>query len=86
MPSVPGRLLSSGKDVADVVDKALPSVVQIVTSTNSGTGFIITTDGLVVTNRHVVGGSASVALGLVTGEQLRGNVIFRHPTLDLGIL
>ena len=24
-----------------------------------------------------------MALGLVTGEQLRGNVIFRHPTLDL---
>ena len=83
VPSIPGRLLSSGKDVADVVDKALPSVVQIVTSTSSGTGFIITTDGLVVTNRHVVGGAASVALGLVTGEQLRGNVIFRHPTLDL---
>ena len=83
VPSIPGRLLSSGKDVADVVDKALPSVVQIVTSTSSGTGFIITTDGLVVTNRHVVGGAANVALGLVTGEQLRGNVIFRHPTLDL---
>ena len=79
----PGQLLGDGSPVADVVQRVLPGVVQISTSSGTGTGFIVSADGLVVTNRHVVGGDNRVTVRLVTGEQLRGDVTYRHPSLDL---
>ena len=67
----------------DVTENALPSVVQIITSSGSGTGFIVSENGLVVTNRHVVEGQRRVTIRLATGEEYRGNITQRHSTLDL---
>ena len=75
--------LSSGLSVADVTENALPSVVQIIAGSGSGTGFIINENGLTVTNRHVVEGNNRVAVRLATGEEYRGIVTERHPSLDL---
>ena len=75
--------LSSGLSVADVTENALPSVVQIIAGSGSGTGFIINENGLTVTNRHVVEGNNRVAVRLATGEEYRGSVTERHPSLDL---
>ena len=78
--------LSSGLSVADVVENALPSVVQIVAGSGTGTGFIINESGLAVTNRHVVEGNRQVILRQVTGEEYKGDVTFRHPDLDLAYI
>ena len=78
-----GEPLSSGLSVADVVENALPSVVQIVASSGTGTGFIINESGLAVTNRHVVEGNSRIILRQVTGEEYEGDVTFQHPDLDL---
>ena len=67
----------------DVTENALPSVVQIITDSGSGTGFIVSEDGLVVTNRHVVEGERQVTIRFATGEEYRGEVTQRHSTLDL---
>ena len=67
----------------DVTENALPSVVQIITSSGSGTGFIVSEDGLVVTNKHVVEGQRRVTIRLATGEEYRGDVTQRHSVLDL---
>ena len=82
-----GELLSSGLSVADVTEKALPSVVHIINAGfGTGTGFIIQEDGLVVTNTHVVGGNNRVTVRLVTGDEYPGNVTQRHPDLDLAYI
>ena len=52
--------------LADLVESIQAGVVQITTSTNSGSGFIINADGLVVTNEHVVSGESSVRVWLPT--------------------
>ena len=77
--------LSSGLSVADVTENALPSVVQIIAGSGSGTGFIINESGLVVTNKHVVSGTSQVTIRLVSGSEYRGNVTQRHPDLDVGL-
>ena len=78
--------LSSGLSVADVVENALPSVVQIIVGSGSGTGFIVNESGLVVTNKHVVDGTSQVTLRLVSGENFQGRVSERHPSLDLAYI
>ncbi len=75
--------LSSGLSIAEVTEKALPSVVRVLVGSSSGTGFIINEDGLTVTNKHVVKENNRVAVRLATGEQYQGRVTQRHPRLDL---
>lgn len=78
--------LSSGLSVADVVENALPSVVQIVVGLGSGTGFIVNENGLVVTDLDVVQGASKATLRLADGSEFRGRVTERHPGLDLAFL
>ncbi len=63
-----GQLLSSGKTIPALVNQVTPSVVSIDVRTASqedqGTGMIITADGLIVTNNHVI--AAAAAGGTVT--------------------
>ena len=53
----------------DVTENTLPSVVQVITSSGSGKGSIVSEDGLVVTNRQVVEGERRVTIRLATGEE-----------------
>ena len=78
-----GRPLSSGLSIADVVENALPSVVQIESSGGTGSGFIVNESGLVVTNAHVVEGSTRVSLRLVEGDRYQGEVTRRESDVDL---
>ncbi|MFZ1361080.1 MAG: trypsin-like peptidase domain-containing protein [Candidatus Saccharimonadales bacterium] len=63
------------KDIADVAEKVSPSVVSIITTSQrqsyfggvqaqegAGTGIIVTSDGYVLTNKHVVSGSDTVSV------------------------
>ena len=75
--------LASGLSVAEIVENASPSVVHIVTSSNTGTGFIVNEDGLVVTNAHVVESYDQVVVQSATGERYRGSVVEHHPRLDV---
>jgi S1-C subfamily serine protease len=63
-----GKLLSSGKTVPALVNQVTPSVVSIDVQTPSqedqGTGMILTSDGLILTNNHVI--AAAAAGGRIT--------------------
>ncbi len=81
-----GELLSSGQSIADVVEEVLPSVVQVVTFNSTGSGFIVTTDGLVVTNHHVIEGFDSVSVRLNNGVTENAKVVHVYEYLDLAYL
>lgn len=51
-----------------------------------GTGFIISANGYVVTNYHVVSGADSVHLQNTKGEAFKAKVIYIDPTHDLAML
>ena len=73
--------------VADVMENALPSVVQVLTNEGSGSGFIVNEDGLVVTNQHVIDGSRSVGIRLSSGRTIHeARVVEEHPNLDLAYI
>ncbi len=65
-PSAPARPVSGGDGVVGVVRDVLPAVVNVVASSDQGqgegTGFIVRSDGIVVTNFHVVEGATEVTV------------------------
>ncbi|MBI3495549.1 trypsin-like peptidase domain-containing protein, partial [Candidatus Berkelbacteria bacterium] len=86
--------------VIDVAKKVAPSVVsistskdiqdffgQVFTSQGGGTGFIITSDGLIVTNKHVVDDlSANYTVFTSDGKNFKPKILATDPLLDLAIL
>ena len=66
------------------MENALPSIVQVLTDSGSGSGFIVNGNGLVVTNQHVIDSSRSVEIRLGSGRTTyKGQVVDEHPRLDL---
>lgn len=51
-----------------------------------GSGFIITADGYVVTNNHVVSRATTVKVILNSGRQLTAKIVGRDPRADLALL
>ena len=70
-----------------VYQQASPAVVSIDTEKTNGSGTIITPDGLVLTNAHVVAEETTVNIVLADGQELIADVIaFGEVGLDLAVL
>ena len=94
-----GNVATSGTSVEDVVAKVSPAVVSIVTKsqvqglfggtyeqTGSGTGFIIRSNGLIVTNRHVAATDAKYTVTTTAGKTYDATVVARDAFNDLAVL
>lgn len=66
--------------------QANPSVVFIITSTGSGSGFVYDALGHIVTNRHVVAGSRQFEIVFADGARLSGELIGADADSDLAVL
>jgi S1-C subfamily serine protease len=89
----PTATFASGRDaVVEVVDRVLPAVVNVVSrsseSTGEGTGFVVRSDGIVVTNYHVVQGATELEVLSSEGEPERyeARVIGGDVSADLAVL
>jgi S1-C subfamily serine protease len=80
--------------VVDVVETVGPAVVRVEPMRDpgrrerggTGSGVIISPDGLVVTNSHVVQGAARVRLALTDGRTLEARLVGEDPHSDLALL
>lgn len=73
--------------VGALVAHLLPSVVTISGPDGSlGSGVIVHSDGLVVTNKHVVDQATTLTVTLATGVRVPARVRVRHPQVDLALL
>jgi len=93
-------VLEESSAVIDASKKVGPSVVSIVSSTQitnffgqvigeetgGGTGFIITNDGLILTNKHVVQDGGKYKVVLQDGTQYDAEVKSLDPFLDLAVV
>lgn len=72
--------------VESIAGRSIPSIVRIRTSTGRGTGFLLSSNGLVATNHHVVGSAFSVKVDLYDGSTQTGRVIKRDAFTDVALL
>ena len=59
---------------------------QVATAVSSGTGFILTEDGFIVTNYHVVEGATKLTVTLHNGEEYQARLQGYDATHDLAVL
>jgi len=79
------------RTVSGVFERVGPSVVRVDVrkqgrSAGSGSGVIISSDGLALTNSHVVQGSRTVGLITLEGRELQARVLGDDPDTDLALL
>lgn len=75
--------------VADAVDRVGPAVVRIEQAgrrAGHGSGFVISPDGLIVTNSHVVADAVTVRVALPDGGSTEGRVLGRDPDTDIALV
>jgi serine protease Do len=63
-----------------------PSQGQERVQRGTGSGFIISSDGQIVTNAHVISGADNVTVLLKDGRRLRGTVIGSDPLSDIAVV
>lgn len=77
--------------VMHVVDTVSPAVISVAGRAGTreggqGSGFIISPDGLAITNSHVVGGRSRLVATTTDGDRLDCEVVGDDPSTDLALL
>ncbi len=85
--------------IEDIADKVGPSVVGIITTrvtttlfgtsapqTGGGSGIIVSADGYIVTNEHVISESQEIVVELKNSKQYKAKVIGADKTTDIAVL
>jgi len=63
-----------------------PSVVGIATEAGRGSGVFLKPDGIIATNRHVVGNATEVTISLHNSEEFTGKVLHSFRDIDLAFV
>jgi putative serine protease PepD len=93
--SSPSKLAGPALDIRSLIDKARPSVVAVETGAQqsssvqnigAGSGVIVSADGYVLTNNHVVDGGDVYKVKLTDGRTLDATLVGTAPADDLALL
>jgi S1-C subfamily serine protease len=83
------------RTVVEVVDGVGPAVVSVhigrtrrgeIVNAGGGSGVIVTPDGYLLTNQHVVQGAARVEITLIDGDSVEARVVAEDASTDLAVL
>ncbi|MFD7626903.1 S1C family serine protease [Streptomyces sp. NPDC059851] len=81
---------STSGTVTGVAEQVSPSVVRIDTRTGSGrgtgSGFVLTADGEIATNNHVISGASEIQVTLSDGRKFPAKTVGTDPDKDLALI
>lgn len=86
IPAIDFLLTSSSLSKTDTVSTYKESVVVVVTEDGKGTGFSISSDGIILTNYHVIEDNQSISVVFPEDGRYRATVIDSFPDIDLAVL
>ena len=77
-------------DIAAIISKVEPAVAAVTVnergSQSAGTAFVLSPDGYLATNAHVVGQAQTASLQLNDGRTMDARVVGRDPSADVAVL
>ncbi|MEW9549807.1 S1C family serine protease [Nonomuraea sp. NPDC050783] len=86
-PSPAFRTVADQLTVAEVAAKVQPSVVMIQGQSAEGSGVVLSEDGLILTNNHVVSGQGDVlTVKFNDGKTAKAKVVGTDPATDLAVI
>lgn len=59
---------------------------RVVPMRGKGSGFIVSKDGYILTNNHVVDGADKISVSLSDGRSMEGKVVGKDPTFDIAVV
>ena len=77
---------SSGEDFSSIIENSVKGVVTIKTNVAQGTGFIISSDGYLVTNAHMLSGASEVQITAFDGKKIPAELVGYNSELDIALL
>ncbi|QES48964.1 serine protease [Streptomyces venezuelae] len=81
---------SSNGTVSGVAEQVSPSVVRIDTRTGNGqgtgSGIVLTSDGEIATNNHVINGASEIQVTMSDGKKYRAKTVGTDPDKDLALI
>src|SRR3954469_1176951 len=82
--------ISRNGDIAGIIAKVEPAVAAVTVNErggqSAGTAFVLSEDGYLATNAHVVGEAQTAKLQLNDGRSLDARVVGRDPSADVAVL
>jgi S1-C subfamily serine protease len=91
----PSQLNEGSLDIRSLLAKVSPSVVSIelgqagqggVLDVGAGSGVVISADGMVLTNAHVVAGADTITVKTASGQELPANLVGSAPNNDIALV
>jgi len=73
-------------DKGSIISEMIESVVTVISRFGHGSGFLISEDGKLLTNQHVVGDDRTVHIKFINGLKLRGDVLRVNETRDVALI
>lgn len=70
----------------EIIDRIKPATVYIETDNGAGSGMIVSSDGYILTNAHVVKGSSSIKVHLSNGQILDAELVGTDEYTDIALL
>jgi len=77
---------STSADFSGIIEDIIKGVVTIRTDIGQGTGFIISSEGYVVTNAHVIEGAKAAGIITYEGELHQVELIGKNEYMDIALL
>ncbi len=97
--AAPAAVATTQNPIAALVQKTEPSIVSIhddISQTDifgqtqsgqaAGSGFVLSADGLIVTNNHVIEGATNITVNFHDGTTAKAAVVAHDPNSDLAVL
>lgn len=85
-PGTNASSASTNGTVSSVAKSLIPSAVEIRAGQSTGSGVVITKDGEILTNNHVVSGADQIQVRMSDGETKTADVVGTDPDLDMALI